>query len=510
MSPSNLPTNHISDLPPGFVPTPEEQSLLDLYRTVEQYEREAARLREAAAKAKLQAADARYQRGLRATEEAPAQQSAAGDRDEIQQELGKGKKEAGAAAEVSGAVVLVVDDEAKKRKIEEQDEAAEAFRLKHLRTVHVKEANDSEELILPTLKRKMSKGGDKRAASLIANIPGQATPPSEFDKRLNTDAANRAGAIVFPVNTSDRPSATSWTPPDKATNPFDGALELQLPDFEPLRLQEGSSNNTIAIKFAAPSESKRFSLNLNIVGRPGHRCHGDVMFHFNPRQHRKGGQLVLNDKRQGIWGSALEIPLSMLPQTIFGSQSCTLFVQINVDGFDVFLDGTHCARFEHRTQLPTEKCTLTLQFPSTDDYGCPEVWTVYRVWWGHKCSMSSDNISDVPGVNRHNALHSKKLFVSCLSKLHSQRELDLRQAELERAFHRYGGPHGVAVNARLNSSFAFVEVETAEKADRALREMASSYRLNRAHQTKHEALQEERAAAKAVNEGKLNGSTGWD
>ena len=56
------PTNYIRTLPPDFEYTPEEQSLLDLYGTVKLYEKEAARLREAAAKAKLQAADERYQR----------------------------------------------------------------------------------------------------------------------------------------------------------------------------------------------------------------------------------------------------------------------------------------------------------------------------------------------------------------------------------------------------------------------------------------------------------------
>ena len=43
-----------------------------------------------------------------------------------------------------------------------------------------------------------------------------------------------------------------------------------------------------------------------------------------------------------------------------------------------------------------------------------------------------------------------------------------------------------------NSTFAFVEVETERQADRALSEMQSKYRINRARRSRHEALMEER------------------
>jgi len=54
---------------------------------------------------------------------------------------------------------------------------------------------------------------------------------------------------------------------------------------------------------------------------------------------------------------------------MFGEPSCTLIIQINGDGFDVFVGDKHCARLEHRTALPEKSCSLILQFPSTDDYG---------------------------------------------------------------------------------------------------------------------------------------------
>ena len=88
--------------------------------------------------------------------------------------------------------------------------------------------------------------------------------------------------------------------------------------------------------------------------------------------------------------------------------------------------------------------------------------------------------------------------------------MDLRRAELERAFRKYGGAHGVSVIVPTNSTFAFVEVDSERQAELALREMLSQYKLNRARRTKHEAIQEERAAAEAAGVGKKKESTDWD
>jgi len=112
---------------------------------------------------------------------------------------------------------------------------------------------------------------------------------------------------------------------------------------------------------------------LNIAG-PDHGDYYTVLFHFNPRALERGGQVVINDKKEGIWGQGINIPLSQLP-LMFGQVACTLVIQINGDGFDVFLEDTHCARLEHRQQLPSGRCSLYLQFPSTDDYG-----SKYSLW----------------------------------------------------------------------------------------------------------------------------------
>ena len=201
---------------------------------------------------------------------------------------------------------------------------------------------------------------------------------------------------------------------------------------------------------------------------------------------------------------------------MFGKTSCTLVIQINEDGFDVFVEGTHCARLEHRTDLTNSslwgnsKKGLFLQFPSSDDYGNPENWRVYRVWWGRKESMAGD-LDGVAGVNIYSAVHPKKLFIQGLPKLHSDPEVDLRRAELERAFRKYGGPSGaVTVIVPKNSTFAFVECDSEQLADLAVAEMADRYKVKKARRTKHEALMEERAAKEAAEKGVEKDGADWD
>jgi len=120
---------------------------------------------------------------------------------------------------------------------------------------------------------------------------------------------------------------------------------------------------------------------------------------------------------------------------------------------------------------------------------------VFKVWWGHKDCMAADDLGGVAGVNVYSSLHPKKLFISGLSKIQTEPQVELRRAELERAFRKYGGDLGAVVTVPTNTTFAFVEVENERMADVALNEMSNKYRLNRARRSKHEALQEEREAA---------------
>lgn len=150
--------------------------------------------------------------------------------------------------------------------------------------------------------------------------------------------------------------------------------------------------------------------------------------------------------------------------------------------------------------------------------------------------MAKSDLSGVAGVNVFNTLHpvrpqlvipktiliidmeshynisllQRKLFISGLHRISTQPEVDLRRAELERAFRKYGGDHGVIATVPMNTTFAFVELETERQADLAMQEMQDQYRMNRARRSRHEALQEERALAEAAKEGKPKESSEWD
>lgn len=112
--------------------------------------------------------------------------------------------------------------------------------------------------------------------------------------------------------------------------------------------------------------------------------------------------------------------------------------------------------------------------------------------------MAKADVAGIPGVNQFNSVHPRKLFVSGLSKIFTQSDIDHRRAELERAFAKYGGSRGVVeVIVPTNSTYAFVEMENELLTEQALQEMATKYKLNRARRSRHEALLEERAAREA-------------
>jgi RNA recognition motif-containing protein len=137
---------------------------------------------------------------------------------------------------------------------------------------------------------------------------------------------------------------------------------------------------------------------------------------------------------------------------------------------------------------------------------------VYRVWWGSRPVMAKADVSGVAGVNSYNAFHPRKLFLSQLPKIHSEADVDLRRAELERAFRKYGGDRGVQVVVPMNATYAFVEMESERQADLALAEMSSKYRINRAKRSRREVLKEERAAKEAASSGLAGpkGTSDWD
>jgi len=217
------------------------------------------------------------------------------------------------------------------------------------------------------------------------------------------------GKKLFPTSAEE----ISWAPSPHASGPDDGALTLELDAFDVSQAQNGMGNNTCAIKFMTPEEAKRFS--INIAG-PDHNNFHSVLFHFNPRHYERGGQLVLNNKQEGMWGQAVNVPLSTIP-LIFGQTSCALIIQINGEGFDVFLNDKHIARLEHRRELASGKNSLFLNLPATDDYNNPENWVVYKVWWGNRPIMAKGDLSGVPGYKSFNSLHPVSFRCSCVRLL---------------------------------------------------------------------------------------------
>lgn len=529
--------------------TTEEQELLDLYAQVKQFEREAALAKAEAAKAKLVAANEEFQRekDQHAFSESAAPANGTNKpsstkkkkRSKIKREDATNDADMHMDTHMRSSDEGSSSDEDEDELTDTDDEEKRTFRRNEAKIAQLREENDQavqrqqkdqasikaeEELrkhllegnqdtvdvagLGPSLKKKRVDddfGAQRKETSLISKMNYVSTPPHDFSKSLSMSKIT--GKQLFPdSNAAVTPEEKIWSPPDDATGPEDGCLELKLTDFNGAKAAVGQGNNTVAIKFTAPSESKRFSIN---IAEPNHENFYSVLFHFNPRQFERGGQVVINDKKAGMWGQGINLPMSQMP-LMFGEVSCTLVVQINGDGFDVFMNGQHCARLEHRTPLPDKPKSLILQLPSTDDYSNRENWSVHKIWWGHKASMASKDLAGVAGVNSHNAVHEKKLFVSGLSKIYLQPEVDLRRAELERAFRKYGGQQGATVICPPNSTFAFVEVETERAADLALREMGSKYRLNRARRSRHEALLEQRAAAEAEASGMTKETSEWD
>jgi len=534
--------------------TKNELALLDTYERIKHYEKEAARLKAEEAKRRLEEANERYQAKVREREKAEGKGSDDDDGDgndhdddedkknnsdtnpsddddndndsdedeatiearkKRAKEISKLRKEVNAANNAKARTEAQRDvakqkEEAMRRSLLGQSAESERKRSIGGYGDDGSDENDSADGmdhdgthldIGPSIKKKRAEPSnpwdEKPKPSLIANMGGDTTPVHDFSKKLGMSKISLDGSVLYPTEGS-----LPWEPPAQPSDFLDGCLELELPDFDS-SAGSHSGNNTIAVKFHAPQDSKRFSIN---IAAPNHDHYNDILFHFNPRHFKKGGQLVINNRVESMWGNDLAMPLSTLPM-IYGVDSVTLVVQINEEGFDVFVQGQHCARLEHRTPLPKRKGPLFLQFPSSDDYGNPENWMVYRVWWGRKRSMA-DDLNGVAGVDLYSSVHPKKLFLSGLHKLRSDPEVDLRKAELERAFRKYGGPSGaVLVSVQKNSTFAFVEVHSEQLADRALVEMARKYKVNKARRTKHEALMEERAAKEG---GAKESGVDWD
>mmetsp|Transcript_23975 Transcript_23975/g.66430 ORF Transcript_23975/g.66430 Transcript_23975/m.66430 type:complete len:579 (-) Transcript_23975:1962-3698(-) len=510
-----------SQMPKEFEYTDQERSLLQMYDTVKIYEREVLRLKEKKAREHIYAAAAAAEAEMKEQDldddedqvDAGAASAALASAIKKRKNAKKSKKKVAAVMETDDADAIMsssdeddqdasdVDaaedelkalrDEVEEKKLAKAQEMVAKEKEEQMRKELLQTADDNDMDFQPMLKRKKLDDNESTLSptrfgegpSLLSKMMTTKTPPHDFSEKLGLKAWK--GKVLL---------EPSWSPPDyRPRDPNDGAFMVELEDFDITKANNGEGPNTLALKFQAPSDSRRFS--FNIAG-PNHNDFDSVLFHFNPRQRQKGGQLVVNDKQKGIWGRAVQLPLSQVP-LMFGQPSSTLMIQINGDGFDVFVEGKHVARLEHRVELPSRPCKLVLQFPSCDDYRSTENWIVYKAWWGNKEPMTKEDVSNVAGVDAFDSVHPKKLFVSGLRKIRTDQQVELRTAELERVFRKYGGARGVSCLVPKNSTYAFVEFETERMCDVAMQQMPGSdfpYKINRARRTKHEALMEERAA----------------
>lgn len=187
----NAQKYNLVELEESFIPTNEEKSLLNTYDQLRQYERDASRLKEQAAKDKLAAADAKYQQSLVAEQQ---------QQEEVVVER---KKKARTTKRPKSATHNDDDERMQDESSSEEEEQSLTERreakLAEMRNKlnQAKQTNNAQEVLReqllqeqeastesgPLLKRKkMEQPTDKSA--LLANLDNQATPPHEFSKKL--------------------------------------------------------------------------------------------------------------------------------------------------------------------------------------------------------------------------------------------------------------------------------------------------------------------------------------
>ena len=145
--------------------------------------------------------------------------------------------------------------------------------------------------------------GGGTAPSLLSKMMVTKTPPHEFSDKDGFKPWK--GTVLFPDDDNEKidNEIPQWTPKlnHRPKNPNDGAFVVPLEGFDISKAVNGNGPNTLAIKFSASIESRRFS--FNIAGpNDKNKDFNSVLFHFNPRPRERGGQIVVNDKQDGIWG----------------------------------------------------------------------------------------------------------------------------------------------------------------------------------------------------------------
>jgi hypothetical protein len=184
-------------LPVDFEPTKEETSLLNFYETIRSYERQAARLKDAAARAKLAAKDAEFQKQnkdvsnpesatKKKKKKRKKQPTAAGDDEMAVESEDESSESEGSMDE---------DDDEHKSSYDRREEKLQALRDEVEAKINAAADAEAEQDALiqehlttstttegPSIKRKKIEPAQK--SSLIASIGNRATPPHDFSKKL--------------------------------------------------------------------------------------------------------------------------------------------------------------------------------------------------------------------------------------------------------------------------------------------------------------------------------------
>lgn len=251
-SAANQAKYHLTPLPGDFEPTEEEKGLLKMYETIKRFEREAKRLKEQESRKKLEEKEAQFQK-----EKQKKKRDRRRKKDTQARDAGDGGDESSMS---DGSYDSSDDDQIKRRakKIEalrdevEEKRMAMASEETKAESMREKMLGTNEDIELgPSLKRKRVQGTDD-SQDLLTNMMKTQTPPHEFSDKLEIKAWK--GKVLFP----SVPDHKSWIPPQTAKSPNDGAFLVELDDFDISKATNGTGNNTLAIKFNAPTDSKRF------------------------------------------------------------------------------------------------------------------------------------------------------------------------------------------------------------------------------------------------------------
>ena len=204
----------LQPLPEDFDPTEEEQKLLNFYDTIREYERQAARLKDAAARKRLADREAEFNK-QKESESAPGEPSAKSKRkkkkkrhvEENDNDMNDNESE-DESMDSAGSDEESNDDEHKSsydRREEKLQALREEIEAKKKMGAMAEAEEDAlrQELLTssaveeegPLLKRK--KIESTQNASLIDNISSLETPPHDFSKKLELSALHGTTRFLF-------------------------------------------------------------------------------------------------------------------------------------------------------------------------------------------------------------------------------------------------------------------------------------------------------------------------